>query len=106
MKKIAILFIVFLITVVQAYAADNEKQLDPKTTSQLDLSLPNDVVNPPSNKSFQQPEIDLTPKSQNDLGGYCKDMLRNIEQLKGKPVRRGALIQQYEAECLDRDSKF
>ena len=29
----------------------------------------------------------------------CQQMLREIDSLKGKPVRRGALIEQYNAEC-------
>lgn len=42
----------------------------------------------------------LPSTGQPDLGDRCDEMAREIESLKGKPQRRFALSQQYEAECL------
>jgi len=36
-----------------------------------------------------------------DLGDKCMQMSRQIEQLKGKPQRRHALIKQYQVECQE-----
>jgi hypothetical protein len=36
-----------------------------------------------------------------DQGDQCMEMSRQIEQLKGKPQRRHALMQRYQLECQE-----
>ena len=43
-------------------------------------------------------EPKVTGKSQGD---QCMEMTRQIEQLKGKPQRRHALMQRYRLECQE-----
>ena len=48
-------------------------------------------------------EVELTslpPTGRPDPGDRCDEMAREIQALKGKPQRRFALSQKYEAECL------
>jgi hypothetical protein len=42
------------------------------------------------------------PQGQNP-GDHCMELSRQIEQLKGKPQRRHALMQQYQVECQEPD---
>ena len=52
---------------------------------------------------FEQPKSDLTsiPGSSDANWEECKALSREIEALKGKPQRRYAASQRYEAQCKD-----
>lgn len=39
--------------------------------------------------------------SEEQFSSHCEEMSREIEALKGKPQRRFALEQRYEAECVE-----
>ena len=34
-----------------------------------------------------------------DKADYCSDLRRQMDELKGKPQRRNAVVQQYQLEC-------
>ena len=44
-------------------------------------------------------ELTTLPKPPSDRGDRCVELARQMEALKGKPQRRFAVSQQYEAEC-------
>lgn len=51
---------------------------------------------------FGDPSPSLAPATtgEDDAGAKCQELLNEIEALKGKPQRRMAAQQQYDAECL------
>ncbi len=56
---------------------------------------------------FAPPEesITSTPPLEMESGGdRCEELLRRIEELKGKPQRKHAAMERYQAECVrDKD---
>jgi len=43
---------------------------------------------------------EITTRSLGQTSEYCRELFQNIENLKGKPVRRSAAIDLHKAECL------
>jgi len=43
------------------------------------------------------------PTTSNSTEDYCADLLQQIEDLKGKPLRRTAARERYELECTNPD---
>ena len=59
---------------------------------------------PPVESGLLQPSPLMTESNTMDPGqdARCQEMSRQIEALKGKPLRRGTLVEQYNAECKNR----
>lgn len=106
MKTLLLTLMLLLFQNTIAFAGDSDGvakvKVDAKSTKQLDLSLPDDVLKTPSDAITQKPEISTQEKEQEELRKRCKEMSKRIEKLKGKPLRRGAMADRYKAECTNR----
>ena len=54
-----------------------------------------DMFNAEDNK----PSTEVTHKTLSQTSEFCRDLAKEIEALKGKPIRRNAAVEQHKAEC-------
>ena len=89
MKKGSILLLVLLATSVAS--ADKKP---------LDLQLDQSAIYKDAAKESSWMHDENHQSSTQNLSNQCQEMTKQIKALKGKPQRKFALQQRYDAECL------
>ena len=51
------------------------------------------------NAEDNSPSTEITQKTISQTSEFCRDLAKEIEDLKGKPLRRNAAVEQHKAQC-------
>lgn len=70
------------------------------TTAVAEESAQSIMFEADKDKEYEQ--LTTLPRSSTSAGDRCSELLQQMEDLKGRPQRRYAVSQQYEAECQRR----
>lgn len=86
-------FLLVLLLLVSSAGVAEKKPLD------LELDTSSFYQEKAKDSSWMRDDNYRSPEEQ--LSSRCEEMSKEIESLKGKPQRRFALEQRYQAECVE-----